>query len=166
MKPKTTYEQLRPVRGVNCLYRHANGSYYGRKKVAGKRHLKALTTADGRNITERKIAEPALGVWIASLTAPAPTNADMTFRQLWDKFLASKTGKRAEGTIETYEWSAQCIDVDFPEAWKMRIQDFKPSHLSEFLARRWYVANPSSVKTNLSLHLKMVFEIAVADDID
>lgn len=162
IKAKSTWEQLSPT-GYPCLFRHENGSYYGVKKVGGTKKIKALVTEDGQNITARKVAEKALSVWIASLLAPPPVEQDLTFRQLWDRFVERKIGKSTEGTLETYAWSAQCVDVSAPELWKMRIADIKPTHLAVLLAKRWHLS-PHSVN-RLSLHLKMAFEVAVADSI-
>lgn len=160
---KTTLKSLKKIPGVPCLYRHENGSYYGKKKLrGGKRPVKALVTADGENITDRKLAERALAAWIHSLTAPAPATDAMTFTDLWKKFLVQKSAEAVK-TLEKCKWVKQCLDKDFPDAWRMRVVDFKPSHLAEFFAKR-RTMKPSAFN-EMTMHIKNVFEVAVGDGI-
>jgi integrase len=159
---KTTLRSLTKIPSVAGLYRHDNGNYYGKKKVGKNKKVLALTTADGANISDRKIAEKALVMWIASLQSPAKTQNEMTFADWWKKFLAQKSGQAAK-TQKKCTWVKQCIDLDFPEAWRMRVVDFKPSHLAEFFAKRRGMA--ANTYNGLTMHIKNVFEIAVADDI-
>lgn len=160
---KTTHQSLKKIRGVPCLYRHEeNDSYYGKKKHRGKKVVKALVTANGENITNRKLAEKALAAWIHSLTAPAPATDEMTFAELWEKFLAQKRGQAVK-TLQKCAWVKQCLDTDFPDAWRMRVVDFKPSHLAEFFAKR-RTMKPSAFN-EMTMHIKNVFAVAVGDGI-
>lgn len=161
---KTTLESLKKIPGVPCLYRHEdNDSYYGKKKLrGGKKAVRALVTANGENITERKLAEKALAAWIHSLTAPVPATDEMTFAELWEKFLAQKSGQAVK-TLKKCDWVKQCLDTDFPEAWRMRVVDFKPSHLGEFFAKRQWM-KPSAFN-EMTMHIKNVFAVAVGDNI-
>lgn len=159
----TTLEKLKKVPGIPCLYRHENGSYYGKKKLpGGKRALKAFVTSNGANITDRELAKKALRAWIDSLTAPAPLASEMTFAELWVKFEAGKAGN-TEGTRETYAWAKQCIDVDAPEFWKRPIVEFKPSHLTAFFAKRKWMA--ASSFNGMTTTIKNVFAVAFADEL-
>jgi len=67
---KTTRSQLEKIASVPCLYKHAgNGSYYGLKKVAGKKLSKALKTDDGKTpVTSLQEAKVKLAGWLASLS--------------------------------------------------------------------------------------------------
>lgn len=160
-KSKTTWQQLRPT-GYPCLYRHDNGSYYGVKKVRGRKLPKALKTANGQNIAERKVAERALADWISALTAPAPLASEMTFAELYDMFLAQKAGQ-AQSTKDLCEWVKQCVTTTAPTLWTMRVREIKPSHLAEFFAQR-YAMKATSFNT-MSAHVKNILAIAVSDDI-
>ena len=43
---KTTLQSLTKIPAVNGLYRHENGTYYGKKKIRGVKKVAALTTAN------------------------------------------------------------------------------------------------------------------------
>jgi len=61
-KRKSTRQLLHKVQGIQSLYRHSvSGTYYGQKKINGKRKEHSL------GIPDRKIAERRLKVWIANL---------------------------------------------------------------------------------------------------
>ena len=64
----STRQLLSKIPNYPCLFRHHNGTYYGIKKIAGKRKEHSLDT------TDRKIAERRLKDWIsASLKSNRPT---------------------------------------------------------------------------------------------
>jgi hypothetical protein len=60
-KRPSTRQLLERIPNVQNLYRHPNGTYYGIKKVSGKRKEHSLETKD------RKIAERWLKDWIKDL---------------------------------------------------------------------------------------------------
>jgi len=69
------------------LFRHGeNHSYWGVKKINGKRIVRALNTAD------RKTADGKLSEWLADLKKVDPANRDMTLAMLLEKYEAARTG--------------------------------------------------------------------------
>ena len=68
------------------LFRHReNQSYWGVKKMNGKRIVHALDTAD------RKTADGKLSEWLADLKKVDPGNRDMTLAMLLKKYEAART---------------------------------------------------------------------------
>ena len=68
------------------LFRHReNGSYYGMKKLAGRRVITALETAD------RKTADGKLADWLGDLKKVDPGNRNMTLAMLLEKYEAART---------------------------------------------------------------------------
>jgi integrase len=68
------------------LFRHReNQSYWGVKKMNGKRIVHALDTAD------RKTADGKLSEWLADLKRVDPGNRDMTLAMLLKKYEAART---------------------------------------------------------------------------
>ena len=68
------------------LFRHrGNQSYWGVKKMNGKRTVHALDTAD------RKTADGKLSEWLADLKKVDPGNRDMTLAMLLEKYESART---------------------------------------------------------------------------
>ena len=68
------------------LFRHReNQSYWGVKKMNGKRTVRALNTAD------RKTADGKLSEWLAEMKQVDPGNRDMTLAMLLEKYGAART---------------------------------------------------------------------------
>jgi hypothetical protein len=68
------------------LFRHSgNQSYWGVKKMNGKRTVRALDTVD------RKTADGKLSEWLADLKKVDPGNRDMTLAMLLKKYEAART---------------------------------------------------------------------------
>jgi integrase len=68
------------------LYRHReNGSYYGMKKIGGRRSLHALETKD------RFTAKAKLRDWLGELEDTDPGNADLTLAGLLEKYQSART---------------------------------------------------------------------------
>jgi hypothetical protein len=90
---KSTRQLLEKIPTVQRLYRHKlNCTYYGIKKVSGKRKERRW------QITDRKIAERKLAGWIKSLGKLDSAAETMTLPQLLDKFVAGRLGKSEFGT--------------------------------------------------------------------
>jgi integrase len=158
---KTTLQKLSRIAAVHGLYRHENGTYYGKKKINGTRKVAALTTANGENISDRKLAETALEKWKAELTAPKP--ATMLFADLWAKWEAAYAGM-SDGTKSQIAWVKQCFEVGFPQIFQMEVSEIKPSHLVKFFGLRSKKLGCYSFN-ELSRQVKGVFAIAVADEL-
>ncbi|MDR3401122.1 MAG: tyrosine-type recombinase/integrase [Chthoniobacter sp.] len=152
------------------LYRHENGSYYGKKKILGVRKVAALTTPDGQNITERKAAESALRAWIAKLDKPTPQIAKESFGA-WLEKLKILWGGKAESTVDKIDWTRRCFEMDL-ESQKGRgvkiletpIDEIKPSDLSAFFARRSLVLG-ANAHNEMSRIIKNTFELALNDGV-
>ncbi len=68
------------------LYRHrVNQSYWGVKKMNGRRAVHALETAD------RKTADGKLAEWLGEVKKVDPGNRDMTLAMLLEKYAATRT---------------------------------------------------------------------------
>ena len=160
---KTTLQSLAKIPTVPCLYRHENGSYYGKKKIRGTKKVAALVTADGSNITDRKTAEKALAGWIAKLENPAPADAGMSLASLFEKFEGMNAGK-SQSTLDRIAWVKQCVEVGRPALLKMAIYAIKPSDLAELYAARSKDLSPVSFN-DMTEKLKAIFEVAVDDAI-
>jgi hypothetical protein len=81
-KAKTTFQSLSKIPGVTGLYRHDNGSYYGKKKVRGVKKVAPLRTTGGENIFDRKIAEAALKSWSVALETPSLSDGKEDARRM------------------------------------------------------------------------------------
>lgn len=114
------------------LYRHpASKIYYAMKKVAGRRKVHSLATAD------RKTADRKLAAWIRELHATTPgTTPDMTMGQLLTAFAAARAGKK-ESTIKTEGWIARKMRTTFDakgQGMGMLASHVRHSHLAIWLA--------------------------------
>jgi len=68
------------------LFRHReNQSYWGVRKIEGRRFVHALETAD------RKTADGKLAEWLGDLKKVDPGNRDMTLAMLLEKYEAART---------------------------------------------------------------------------
>ena len=68
------------------LFRHReNLSYWGVKKMNGKRTVRTLDTAD------RKTADGKLAEWLGELKKVDPANRDMTLAMLLEKYESART---------------------------------------------------------------------------
>ncbi len=181
---KTTRGSLTKVAGVGCLYRHENGRYYAVKKHLRKIKTQALRTKAGLPITDRKLAESALRVWLERLEAnQSPEDATLTLRGLIERYIKTKAGSSAS-TRENVAWMAGRFGyvVETPEkknnrggnrknlhpsAWHrgldVRVADIRASDLSTFLGKLSYL-KPLSFNT-LGEYIRQLFALAVADKI-
>ena len=90
-----TREFLEKIPNFPSLYRHSvNGTYYGIKKVSGKKKSHSLDT------TDRKIAERRLKDWLQDLDKIDAEAAKTTLASLLGTFTASNAGK-AKKTQDT-----------------------------------------------------------------
>src|ERR1041385_3771195 len=91
----STRQLLDKIDNYPGLYRHRiNKTYYGIKKVAGKRKEKSLDT------TDRKLAERKLRDWIADLDKIDTEVEKTSLGELIDKFQKTRQGK-AQKTRKT-----------------------------------------------------------------
>ena len=91
------------VKVTNCtgLYRHSrSGTYYGVKKLRGKRKERSLRTAD------RKIAERRFREWIGNLEKVDTEVEKTTLKQLSDKLIAINQGKS-----KSTRWGCKSLSV-------------------------------------------------------
>ncbi|HEX4083976.1 MAG TPA: site-specific integrase [Chthoniobacteraceae bacterium] len=181
---KTTRGSLTKIAGVACLYRHENGRYYAVKKHRGKIKSHVLRTKAGDPVTDRKIAESALRVWIDRLEAnQSPEDASLTLRVLIERYIKTKAGCSGS-TRENVAWMAGRFGYVVetrerknnrggnrknihPSVWHrgldVRVTDIRPSDLSTFLGKLSYL-KPLSFNT-LGEYIRQLFALAVADKI-
>jgi integrase len=179
---KTTRGKLDKIPGVPSLYRHENGRYYAVKKHRGKIKNHALRTKAGDPITDRKIAERALGVWLGKLDQ-SPEDANLTLKGLIERYIKTKAGDSAS-TRENVLWMAKKFGYE-PEApekrnhrganrksleprpWHrgldVRVTDIRASDLSAFLGKLSYLKALSF--NTLAEYVRQLFALAVADKI-
>jgi hypothetical protein len=124
-----TRQLLEKIPNFPCLYRYkVNASYYGAKKIPGKRKEHSLKT------TERKLAERRLKIWIADLDKIDGNAAKTTLPSLLDKFTAINQGKPSK----TKATNAAIVNVfrkNWPHGIDLRVSKIKPSHLNAWLAQ-------------------------------
>ena len=167
-KAKTTLQSLSKIPGVPGLYRHDNGSYYGKKKIHGKKKVVALTTANGANIFDRKLAEAALKSWGVVLVTPTLADGKKTLAEWFSRLKELWSGK-AEATVHKVDYAARCVELDW-EAQKPRgvnllempLDAIKPSDLSAFFGRLSKRLGAHAFN-GVSSKIKNVYEIAVND---
>ncbi len=167
-RAKTTHESLTKIPGVPCLYRHDNGSYYAKKKIRGSKRVHALTTADGANIFDRRLAEAALRSWGVVLVTPTLADGKKPLRE-WFSKLKELWGGKAKATVKKIDYAVRCMELDWDaqkqkgaNLLEMPLDAIKPTEISAFLAR---------LSTRLGAHafngvsskIKNVYETAVDD---
>ncbi|MEI6492598.1 MAG: tyrosine-type recombinase/integrase [Verrucomicrobiota bacterium] len=123
---KTTYQKLTKVSGINYLYRHESGVYWGRKKFKGEKSatLKVLDT-DNRKLAEIKLAD-----WIKKKAGA--TAGDITLEGLCQKFVETKAGNR-EGTQKVYRWVLNRLEKEFPY-FRTAVFKINPLEYTKFVA--------------------------------
>jgi len=151
---KSTRQLLEKITNYPSLYRHTtNGTYYGIKKIGGKRKEHSLQT-DDRKIAERKLSE-----WIKTLGQIDSEAEKTNLSQLIEKFDAATKGK-SDSTRATND----SIIKRFKEEWRhgldIRVSKIKPSYLGEWLARHeGRIKN--TTYNRYCCFLKQLFDIAV-----
>lgn len=151
-----TRELLEKIPNFPCLYRHSvNGTYYGIKKVSGKKKSHSLDTAD------RKIAERRLKDWLQDLHKIDADAAKTTLATLLDKFSAGNAGK-AKKTQATNNSILSVLKATWKPGLTIRVADVKPSHLNEWLGQHEGRLKNTTYNRYAGF-LKQVFEIAMAD---
>jgi integrase len=167
-KAKTTFQSLSKIPGVTGLYRHDNGSYYGKKKVRGVKKVAPLKTTRGENIFDRKIAEAALKSWSVTLETPSLSDGKKTLGEWFSKLKELWTGK-AKATVDKVDYASRCIELDLQaqarrgvNLLEMPLDAIKPSDLSAFLARLSKRLGAHAFN-GVSRIFKNVFEAAVND---
>lgn len=172
-KPAGTRELLDPT-GTPNLYRHrVNDTYYGIKKVAGRRHVHSLDTM------HRVTANNLLREWIISLESLSGDHADLTLARLGVKFLAGRAG-RSESTRKTDARCWQNFQSTFPRKMETLVADVRHSDIATWLAgiqmgnrlaggsrrdakRRAKESLRHSSFNRVRLFARQLFEIAEAD---
>jgi len=155
---KSTRQQLEKVPQVLCLYRHSlSRTYYGIKKVGGKRKEHSLST------TDRKLAERRLKTWIADLGKVNAEVEHLTLRKLIELLQKTNRGKAAK-TRATDASIIRKLEETWPYDLDMRVGDVRTSHLNEWLALHENRLKNTTYNRYAGL-LKQLFVIAVDDHI-
>lgn len=152
----STRQLLEKIPNYPCLYRHGvNQTYYGIKKVGGKRKEHSLDT------TDRKTAERRLKDWIANLDKIDSEAEKTTLNQLIEKLVATRQGKSS-----SIRGTEQSIIKTFKAGWgyglDIQVSRIRPSILNEWQAKQ----EPNLRNTSYnrySLFLKQLFDLAAND---
>ena len=152
----STRQLLEKIPNFPCLFRHKlNGTYYGIKKVSGKRKEHSLQTTD-RKISERRLAE-----WIKTLEKIDSIAEKTTLNQLLDKFEIGRNGK-SDSTTATDASIIKRFKAEWRHGLDIRVSQIKPSFLDEWLAKQEGRVKHTTYNRYCSL-LKQLFEIGTAD---
>ncbi len=137
------------------LYRNReNLMYYGRRKIDGKRRLRALETAD-RKVADRKLAE-----WLKTLAETDASGADLTLAGLFARARATFTGK--PNTLKFYETILRHFENTFERGMSVPVVKVRPSEIAA-----WFTKHGGHMR-HLSFNgyrrvLAKVFWLAVVD---
>lgn len=138
------------------LYRNTrSGTYYGEKKIKGKRKEKSLAT------TDRKIAERRLKEWIEALGRVDSGVEKTTLEELFIRLMAVDAGKSLS-SIDIIEGVRSDFLGWWPYGSKFQVRNVRPSHLEEWLAQLGNRVRNSSYNRYAGV-LKQAFELAVKD---
>ncbi len=155
-KRPSTRQLLDKIQNVPCLYRHSvNGSYYGIKKLAGKRKEHSLDT------TDRKIAERKLRAWISDLAKIDAEAEKTTLAQLLEKFTIVRSGMKPS-TVRTDASIIKSLKTHWKHGLDIRVSKIRPSMLDEWLATVEPHLKNSSFNRYTQL-VKQLFDIALKD---
>jgi integrase len=158
MPRRSTYQLLGKIPNHPGLYRHTvNDTYYGIKKISGKRKEHSLDT------TDRKVAEKRLKEWLASLTKVDSEVEKTTLEQLLLRFQKTRQGKKKK-TRDVETWLSNKLRKNWAHGLDIQVSRIRPSMLDEFLAK----IEPGLKNTSynrVGLFLKQLFDLAVADRI-
>lgn len=146
------------VPNVTGLYRNTkNNTYYGCKKVEGRRKERSLGT------TDRRIAERRLKEWIANLAKVDSTVEKTTLKQLHTRFIAISQGK-ADSTLGIIKAIVKEFEGWWPYSTNPEVRNIRPSHLEEWLALHERRLKNTSYNRYAGV-LKQIFDLAVNDRI-
>jgi len=155
---KSTRQLLEKIPNHPCLFRHKiNSTYYGIKKIGGKRKEHSLQT-DDRKIAERKLAE-----WIKSLDKIDTESAKTTLAQLLEKFVSVRSGMRPS-TVKTDASIIKSFKAHWKHGLDIRVSAIKPSMIDQWLA----VVEPDLMNSSynrFTQFIKQLFDMAVRDRI-
>jgi len=163
-----THQRLRKIPGIPGLYRHENGSYYGKKKIDGTRRVAALTTADDKNIFDRKQAVAALNLWTTKLETPTLLAGKKPLAE-WFSKLKELWGGKAPATVHKVDYAKRCFELDYeaqnpkgPNLLTTPLDAILPSELSAFLSRLSKKLGAHAFN-GTSRIIRNAFEVAVND---
>jgi len=157
---KTTTKARRRERVAPNLRRDpVTRTYYGFKKIGGRRYRHSLGT------TDRITANGRLAAWLRDLEAADPTAHDLKFEALLQNFLSSRAGKK-KGTRDTELSIAAVLRQTFIPGMGIPVRKIKTSDLLKWLnseagLREWRHCTFNRHR----LFLRQMFELAVADGV-
>jgi hypothetical protein len=147
---RSTYQLLGKIPNYPGLYRHTiNGTYYGVKKIAGKRKEHSLDTAD------RKIAERRFKDRVANLDEVDSEVEKTTLARLIEKFRKTREGRR-DKTKKTEAWIVGMLKRDWGYGLDIQVGRIRPSMLDEWLAKQ---ATEKDVTLYATEHKKLLGEL-------
>lgn len=141
---------LKAVPNNPCLYRHPNGTYYGRKRTKEGLKSHSFKTDD------RKLAERLLKEWLKDFSS---RSGEINLAELTQLFLRTRGAKKPK-TIEGYQSAIKWLLKGIPAP--TLAHDVKPSDLNLLLAKsaEKYAA---STHNHISDTINAIFELAFND---
>ena len=160
---KNTLSQI--VRVAENLYRDPRArNYYGIKKIAGRRRLKALKMGKA-NVTDRVTANGKLKDWLRDLDVGDASSRDLKLKALVENFIATRKGK-AKSTQAGDRAFASVLKKGFIPGMGVAVREIRTSDLLKWLVReakarewKWRTYNAARY------FLRQLFDLAVADRI-
>jgi len=140
------------------LFRHSeNQSYWGVKKINGKRIVHALNTAD------RKTADGKLSEWLADLKKVDPANRDMTLAMLLDKYEAARNGL-AQSTLTGEQGRITKFRESFPLPMETPVARVRNSDIAAWLGLVGE-GKRASTRNQYRAFVRALFDFAVSDTV-
>ncbi len=155
---KSTNQLLDKIPDRPGLYRHSvNRTYYGRKKIGGKRKEKSLET------TDRAIAERRLKEWVENLAKIDREFEKTTLEELFEQFKATRAGK-PKHTLATDAGIVKRLKETWHLAPDVQVSSIKVSDCARWLSAMGKGLKPASYN-RYAAYLVQLFKMAVADRI-
>ena len=152
-KSRGTFALLKNV-SQNLARHRENGTYYGVKKIDGKRRIHSLETTDGK-VAERKLAE-----WIKGIIDTDASAADLKLAGLFVRYRSTLAGKPK--TIETKETILRLFEGTFKRGMGTPVAKVQPSEIAA-----WFKDNCGHMRhssyNGYRRVLAEVFQLAVED---
>lgn len=140
------------------LYRHrANQSYWGFKKMNGRRTVHALET------TDRKTADGKLAEWLGDLKKVDPGNRDMTLAKLLEKYETARTEIAASTRVGEKGRIAKFREL-FPRPMETLVARVVNSDIATWVGLVGKGKRPST-RNQFRAFARALFDFAVSDTV-
>lgn len=152
-KSRGTFNLLENV-APNLSRHRENNTYYGIKKIGGKRQVHGLETTD-RKVADRKLAE-----WIKRLGETDASASDVTLAGLFARFRALDHGKPK--TLEQHQVILSLFERTFERGMSVPVAKVRPSEIAAWFTKNCGHMRHGSFNAYRRV-LATVFNLAVVD---